>query len=246
MDLIKKALCIHSNRNIDGLFVMKNVNKKTSQISKKLNDIQAWLNHPISPERCRIICNQLGSIREQLEAIKQFIETESTVFSGSLLLDIDPLEKKICFLYGKAIDKKVDFQVNQIKEQTILLQKKPTIKSSIQLQQYLNELLDHHRPGIEHRDVIYQARKMLEAPLENQIIETDISHLSSEELLDLSTSMGSSDPLYQALRQKPELCHLNPSSLIECIEEYGKLSRECYFKEAPSLEENNPTEDQLE
>jgi hypothetical protein len=105
---------------------MKNINKKTSQISKKLNGIEARLNHPISPERCRIICNQLGSIRERLDAIKQFIEIESTVFSGSLLLDIDPLEKKICFLYGKAIDKKVDFQVDQIKEQTILLQKKPT------------------------------------------------------------------------------------------------------------------------
>ena len=76
---------------------MKNINKKTSQISKKLNDIEARLNHPISPERCRIICNQLGSIRERLEAIKQFIETESTVFSGSLLLDIDPLEKKNLF-----------------------------------------------------------------------------------------------------------------------------------------------------
>ena len=225
---------------------MKNINKKTSQISKKLNDIEARLNHPISPERCRIICNQLGSIRERLEAIKQFIETESTVFSGSLLLDIDPLEKNICFLYGKAIDKKVDFQVDQIKEQTILLQKKTTLQSSLQLQQYLNKLLDHHRPGIEHRDVIYQARKILEAPIENQIIQTDISHLSSEELLDLSTSMGLLDPLYQALREKPELYHLNKSSLIECIEEYGKLSRECYFKEASFQEENAPAADKAE
>lgn len=219
--------------------MIRTIHQQTDHISKELSKIESRLHLPINSQTCKMLFHKLDLTSHSLQELKQQIKKTGNIFTHSHFSHIEQLEKQACFLYGKALDKKVDFQIEQIRKETTELQKGPTAKIAKQLSQHLKTLLHNHRPGQEHQNTLQQARQTLEGiPKQCDVIK-ELSALSTEELLELSISSNNKKTIYAALRHKQELSHWNAKALKRCVEEYSQLKAKNYFAET-TLEQDRP------
>jgi hypothetical protein len=103
-----------------------------------------------------------------LQTIKGQAQKTCTIFQQSQQTHFQELEEKIVSLYGKIIDKKIDFQVNQIHDETHHLQE--TLESGSErevkkecrlLKRHVDKLLDEHRLPQDKLPIIAKAQEIL-------------------------------------------------------------------------------------
>ena len=139
-----------------------------TKIHRQIADIEKKLNHPISPRECVQLFLALEETNTSLKELKKQCVKTKNIFVQMQTSSIEEMQEKVVYLYGKAIDQKVDFQVQQIDQtaQNILQMIckgniKTICKQSVMLDTYIKDLLHLHRLSKENLHIVKKASDIL-------------------------------------------------------------------------------------
>ena len=137
-----------------------------AKIYEELNAIESFLKRPITQKECFHLFHRLENTSSALHEIKNEIGKISplSIQEGYL----EEIEEKIRSLFGKVIERKVDYQVDQIKKETEELEKKlkeekksSLVHQSSSLQEHVTKLLHDHCLSKEQLPTIQNAKAAL-------------------------------------------------------------------------------------
>jgi hypothetical protein len=138
------------------------------RIYEELKEIETSLLRPVSPSKSHRIFHKLDTTSNCLQTMKEQAQKTCNIFQQSQQSHFQELEEKIVSLYGKIIDKKIDFQVNQIHDETHHLQEtlesgseKEVKKECRLLKKHVDKLLDEHRLPQDKLPIIFKAKEIL-------------------------------------------------------------------------------------
>jgi hypothetical protein len=144
------------------------IDSQPLRIYTELDKIRKCTEGPVSPRTCARLFHKLDEISHSLQGIKEESAKTTSIFQQSQEEHFQELEETIVSLYGRAIECKVNFQVDQIAGETSHLKKsletgtpKQISKESKLLQKHVSSLLHDHRIGKEQMPVVSLAKQTL-------------------------------------------------------------------------------------
>jgi hypothetical protein len=139
-----------------------------SKIHKQIVDIEKKLSHPISPRECFQLFLALDETSGSLKELKKQSLKTKNLFMQMQNRSLEEIQEKIVYLYGKAIDQKIDFQVKEIDQaaQKILhlISTGKILQISSEtttLKIYIQDLLHFHRLSKENLEIVNKANDIL-------------------------------------------------------------------------------------
>jgi hypothetical protein len=159
-------------------------------LEQELYQIEKCMNGPISPRTCKRVFHQLEVSASSLASLKTHSKSS----------DLDAIEEKIVSLFGRAVGKKVDYQIQRIEVkmnrlEECLDQRGPVSelkKQSKTLDRDIKNLLHDHCVSKEHLQVIEKAKKTITLAKQTLSPASSPSSISttvfSKPLLELSHS----------------------------------------------------------
>jgi len=148
--------------------MINSIDNQPLKIYTELDRIKKCTLRPVSPRTCARLFHKLDEISHSLQGLKQESAKTTTIFQQSQEEHFQELEETIVSLYGRAIECKVNFQVDQIAGETSHLKQslevgtpKQITKESKLLQKHVSTLLHDHRIGKEQMPVVSLAKQTL-------------------------------------------------------------------------------------
>lgn len=139
------------------------------KIYKELNAIEESLQRPVSPRTCHRLFHKLEATSHSLQGLQAQTVKTTSIFQQSQAQHVNELQDKIVSLYGRAVDRKVDYQVEQIAEETSHLERtldtanpEELIRGSNLLQKHVRTLLHDHCLSRDKFPVIQRAKQTLD------------------------------------------------------------------------------------
>jgi|GEM_PF-2062801 len=156
------------------------------KIYQELHAIEESLQRPVSPRTCHRLFHKLEATSHSLQGIQRETAKSSTIFKVSQEGHVSDLQDKIVSLYGRAVDRKVDYQVDQIAEETSHLERtldtantEELTRGSDLLQKHVRTLLNDHCLSRDKFPVIQKAKQTLDLAkqkLSGEVAEKPIRH----------------------------------------------------------------------
>ncbi|MCX6990724.1 MAG: hypothetical protein NTX49_06670 [Chlamydiae bacterium] len=144
------------------------IDSQPLRIYTELDKIRKCTEGPVSPRTCARLFHKLDEISHSLQGLQGESAKTTSIFEQSKQEHLQDLQATIVSLYGRAIDCKVSFQVDQIAGETSHLKEaldhatpKQITKESKLLQKHVSTLLHDHRIGKEQMPVVSLAKQTL-------------------------------------------------------------------------------------
>lgn len=138
------------------------------KIHQELSRIENTLQNPVSPKTCHRVFRQLNATSSSLHNLQSHTSKTTSLFQKAQQEHLLDLQERIVTLYGKAVDRKIDFQIEQIaKEATELEQMLDSAspeavdKESKLLQKHVSALLHDHRLSQSQLPIVNRAKDIL-------------------------------------------------------------------------------------
>ena len=148
--------------------MINSIDNQPLKIYTELEKIKKCTERPIPPGTCVRLFHKLDKISHSLQALKAESSKTTNIFAESKKEHLNDLQEIIVSLYGRAIDSKVNFQIDQIAEETSKLKKAIELENLQQiardsklLKKHVSRLLLDHRIGKEQMPVIALAKQTL-------------------------------------------------------------------------------------
>ncbi|NDD58346.1 MAG: hypothetical protein EBZ47_03715 [Chlamydiae bacterium] len=146
------------------------------KVYEDVKKLHQQLLYPVNSIKLKKIFADLDSSSSRLESLKETLGKTSSLFLKARLDYICELQQQIISLYGKALDKHVDFQIQQIFTQSeelyqeIIDVEAQGIEGKIQqLQRLVYQILSQHRLSKDHRQIVDNAKDIVYAAKAKQI-----------------------------------------------------------------------------
>lgn len=138
------------------------------RIHEELSRIENTLQNPVSPQTCHRVFRQLNATSDSLHGLQSQTSKTTNIFQQAKQGHFSELQDRIVTLYGKAVDRKVEFQVEQIAKEAAELEEMlgsspadTVTKESKLLQKHISTLLHDHRLSQSQLPIIRRAKEVL-------------------------------------------------------------------------------------